>query len=176
MWRNIIMLIKEISAELINPAPYNPRIDLRPGDVEYEKIKRSIHQFGYVEPLVWNEVTGHLVGGHQRFKILMEEEPVTLTVSVVNLDTQQERLLNIALNKVQGDWDEYKLSLLLDELNKEDIDLGLSGFDRAELDEILGGEDAEGDSKIRDDKEIDLSEYDDSFEHKCPKCGFYYND
>lgn len=85
------MIIKKIPIEKINPAPYNPRIDLQTGDPEYEALKQSMTRFGAVEPLVWNERTGNLVGGHQRFKILREEQPKTLLVSVVNLDEAEEK-------------------------------------------------------------------------------------
>jgi ParB-like chromosome segregation protein Spo0J len=51
----VLMLIeKKRTAELL-PADYNPRKDLKPGDPEYEKLKRSIEQFGYVEPVIWNK-------------------------------------------------------------------------------------------------------------------------
>ncbi|HEM2233593.1 TPA: ParB N-terminal domain-containing protein, partial [Listeria monocytogenes] len=79
------MNIQEIEVSKINPAAYNPRIDLMPGDLEYEKLKKSIEEFGYIDPLIWNERTGNLVGGHQRYKILLEGKPENLTVSVVNL-------------------------------------------------------------------------------------------
>lgn len=51
------MDIRKIPVEQIIPADYNPRKDLKPGDPEYDKLKRSIEQFGYVEPLIWNK--GH---------------------------------------------------------------------------------------------------------------------
>ncbi|HEM1828263.1 TPA: ParB N-terminal domain-containing protein, partial [Listeria monocytogenes] len=89
------MNIQEIEVSKINPAAYNPRIDLMPGDLEYEKLKKSIEEFGYIDPLIWNERTGNLVGGHQRYKILLEGKPENLTVSVVNLDINQEKALNI---------------------------------------------------------------------------------
>ena len=60
------MNIQKISVEKLNPAVYNPRKDLKPGDKEYEKLKRSIEEFGYVEPVIWNQKTGNVVGGHQR--------------------------------------------------------------------------------------------------------------
>lgn len=66
------MEIRKVYVKHINPAPYNPRVDLQPSDPEYQKLKRSIKEFGFVEPLVWNEHTGNLVGGHQRFKIIDE--------------------------------------------------------------------------------------------------------
>jgi ParB-like chromosome segregation protein Spo0J len=59
-----------IPAAQLNPAKYNPRKDLKPGDAEYEKLLRSVKEFGYVEPVIWNERTGNIVGGHQRFKVL----------------------------------------------------------------------------------------------------------
>nr|WP_281242048.1 ParB N-terminal domain-containing protein [Marininema mesophilum] len=62
-----------MSKSKINPASYNPRKNLKPGDDEYEKLKRSINHFGYIEPLVWNSRTGNLVGGHQRLKIFLEQ-------------------------------------------------------------------------------------------------------
>lgn len=93
----------------INPATHNPRRDLQPDDPEYKQIEASIDGFGFVEPLVWNRRTGNLVGGHQRFKILVRKGYKEIEVSVVNLDLEKEKALNIALNKVQGTWDKEKL-------------------------------------------------------------------
>ncbi|WP_136604653.1 site-specific DNA-methyltransferase [Paenibacillus dokdonensis] len=132
------MDIRVIPIDKINAAAYNPRIDLQPGDPEYEKLCRSIESFGYVEPIVWNERTGNMVGGHQRYKIMVHELGHTeLAVSVVDLDDQQEKLLNIALNKVSGRWDEEALARLLDDLQVSGSDLSLSGFDRDEIEELI---------------------------------------
>lgn len=132
------MKIRKIPVSMINPAPYNPRIDLQPGDPEYEKLKRSIEEFGYVEPLVWNERTGNLVGGHQRYKILVNEQGATeVEVSVVDLDETREKALNLALNKIRGDWDEEKLAQVLAELQESDLDVTLTGFDQEEVTELL---------------------------------------
>ena len=132
------MDIRVISIDQINAAAYNPRVDLQPGDPEYEKLKRSIEEFGYVEPIVWNERTGNMVGGHQRHKIMVHEQGHTeLAVSVVNLDDQQERLLNLALNKVSGRWDDEALARLLEELQESGADLELSGFDQEEIGELI---------------------------------------
>ena len=64
---NTEMTIKKLPVSMLKPAKYNPRKDLKPGDPAYEKIKRSLHDFGYVDPVIWNEVTGNIVGGHQRY-------------------------------------------------------------------------------------------------------------
>ncbi|WP_059052222.1 ParB N-terminal domain-containing protein [Paenibacillus senegalimassiliensis] len=65
------MNIKIISINQINAAAYNPRIELQPGDSEYEKLRRSIESF--VTWSLWNERTGNMVGGHQRYKIMLNE-------------------------------------------------------------------------------------------------------
>ena len=62
---NTQMNLQRIPVEKLKPAKYNPRKDLKPGDPAYEKIKRSLHTYGYVDPVIWNEVTGNIVGGHQ---------------------------------------------------------------------------------------------------------------
>jgi len=105
------MIIKNIPVTRINPASYNPRIDLKPGDPEYEKLTNSISQFGYIQPLIWNSRTGNLVGGHQRLKILLAKGLTQVEVSVVDLPLDQEKALNLALNKIKGGWDN-QLSLI----------------------------------------------------------------
>ena len=70
---NTQMNLQRIPIEKLKPAKYNPRKDLKPGDPAYEKIKRSLTDFGYVDPIIWNEVTGNIVGGHQRYKVLVAE-------------------------------------------------------------------------------------------------------
>jgi len=92
--------IRSIPIARINPAPYNPRKDLAPGDPEYRKLARSLDEFGCVEPLVWNQRTGHLVAGHQRFKILKARGQARVQVSVVSLPLAKEKVLNLALNKI----------------------------------------------------------------------------
>lgn len=67
------MDIEKLNIEKLNPSKYNPRKDLKPGDPEYEKLKKSINTFGYVEPVIWNKRTGNVVGGHQRLKILKQQ-------------------------------------------------------------------------------------------------------
>ncbi|SDY22652.1 site-specific DNA-methyltransferase [Thermoactinomyces sp. DSM 45892] len=131
------MEIKKISINEINPATYNPRKDLRPGDPEYEKLKRSIEEFGFVEPLVWNQRTGRLVGGHQRFKILLEQGMTEVECSIVDLDESKEKALNIALNKIDGDWDTHKLAELLEDIQLIGLDVELTGFDSTEIDKIM---------------------------------------
>jgi len=97
------MNIQKIPAAYLNPAAYNPRKDRKPGDKDYEKLKRSIAEFGYVEPVIWNIRTGNVVGGHQRLKVLVDLGHTEIDCVVVDLDPQREKALNVALNKIQGD-------------------------------------------------------------------------
>jgi len=126
--------IEHVPVDRIKPAVYNPRQDLQPGDPQYDRLRRSLETFGYVEPIVWNRQTGHLVGGHQRFKVLQEQGQAEITVSVVDLSLAQEKALNVALNKIQGDWDESKLATLLEDLSGlPEFDVSLTGFDCSEI-------------------------------------------
>ncbi len=123
--------------EDINPAKYNPRLDLQPGNPEYEKLKRSMQEFGYVEPIVWNKRTGNIVGGHQRYKVLLDTGAQEIDCVVVDLDDAKEKALNLALNKIQGDWDYLKLKDLLQELDTGELDLELTGFDMEEIEDLI---------------------------------------
>ena len=130
------MNIQKIKIDKLIPATYNPRKNLKPSDAEYVKIKNSIEKFGFVSPLVINKDMT-VIGGHQRLKVLKEMGIVEVECIIVDLDKTNEKALNIALNKIQGDWDEEKLEALLQELKLDDFDTNLTGFDFDEVDEIL---------------------------------------
>lgn len=117
----------------LNRAAYNPRIELIPGDPEYENLRRSIATYGLLIPVIWNKRTGNVVGGHQRLTVLENEGETEVDVSVVDLDPTQERQLNVALNKIEGGWDEEKLAVLLAELGD---DATLTGFNQQEIDSL----------------------------------------
>lgn len=131
------MVIEKIKIEQLKPADYNPRKDLKPGDAEYEKLKKSIEQFGYVEPVIWNKKTCNVIGGHQRLKVLADIGEKVIDCVVVDLTEEKEKALNIALNKINGEWDKEKLALLISDLQGVDFDVSLTGFDVAELDELF---------------------------------------
>ena len=140
------MIIEKKNAADLLPAEYNPRKDLKPGDLEYEKLKRSIEQFGYVEPVIWNKATGRVVGGHQRLKVLMDMGITEVDCVVVDMPEDKEKALNIALNKISGEWDKDKLSLLIADLQGVDFDVSLTGFDPAEIDDLF-----KDSHKVKDD-------------------------
>lgn len=147
------MLMKTMPIAELKPADYNPRKDLQPGDPEYEKLKRSLTEFGYVEPVIWNSTTGHVIGGHQRLKVLEDLGHTDVDVIVVELDETREKALNIALNKISGEWDNDKLALLIADLDASDFDAELTGFDDAEIAQLIGSLD---EGEVEDD-EFDLT-------------------
>ena len=131
---NTEMTIKRMPVSALKPAKYNPRKDLKPGDPAYEKIKRSLHDFGYVDPVIWNEVTGNIVGGHQRYKVLTAEGATEIDCVVVHIENPQD---DIALNKAVGEWEPKALADLLSDLQLSGYDVGATGFDAAEVDDLF---------------------------------------
>lgn len=142
------MQIEKIKIEKLSPAKYNPRKDLQPGDPEYEKLKRSIEEFGYVEPIIWNKRTGNVVGGHQRLKLLRDAGFTEADCVVLELDETKEKALNIALNKINGDWDKDKLAFLISDLQASDFDVSVTGFDNDELTDLFAAVDT---GEVKDD-------------------------
>jgi ParB-like chromosome segregation protein Spo0J len=126
--------IRVLPLDALTPAPYNPRHRLRPGDQAYQKLAASLREFGLVEPLVWNEFTGHVVGGHTRLEILRGLGVREVPVSVVRLSPEREKALNVVLNnrEAQGRFDTARLADLLTEL-EELPELELTGFELGDL-------------------------------------------
>lgn len=148
--------MREMAIFDLKPAPYNPRVDLKPGMPEYEKLKISIETFGLVEPVVYNEKTGNVVGGHQRLTVLADLGYEIIPVSVVNLTLAKEQALNLALNKISGEWDNLKLKELLIDLGAEDQTL--SGFDTDEIEDIINGYLTEDDDSEPHDDDFDVDD------------------
>lgn len=120
----------------LNPAPYNPRVRLRPGSAKYEELKASLLEFGEAGGIVWNEESGNLVGGHQRYWILVDDLGVDeIEVVVVRLDEQRERVLNLRLNKPASDWDTELLPEAYRQIDEEIR--WLTGFQDAEINDIV---------------------------------------
>lgn len=149
------MVIQSLPVDKLVPADYNPRKDLKPGDPEYEKLKRSLTEFGYVEPVIWNKTSGHIVGGHQRLKVLIDTGVTEVECVVVEMGDEKEKALNIALNKISGEWDKEKLSLLISDLQLADFDVSLTGFDAPEIDALF--KDAQRKGVQDDDFDVDAA-------------------
>ena len=130
------MEIKELPLKELKPAAYNPRKKLKKGDKEYEKIKQSLLKFGYVDPIIVNKDMT-VIGGHQRLTVLKDLDYETAKCVIVDLPKEDEKALNIALNKITGQWDDALLADLLLDLQESDFNLDLTGFEPPEIDDIL---------------------------------------
>ena len=131
------MRVIEMDLSEMKPAPYNPKIELFPGDKEFESVRRSLEAFGFVEPIVVNSRTDYIVGGHLRQAVAVDMGMKTAPAVLVDLSDEAERALNIALNKIGGSFDELKLKDVLLELELTDFDETLTGFADYEIDDLI---------------------------------------
>src|SRR5665647_3490748 len=154
------MEFKKINISDIKHAEYNPRKDLKPGDKEFEKIKNSINEFGYCDPIILNsDMT--IVGGHQRAKVLKELGYTEIDCVIIDIDKTKEKALNIALNKISGEWDFEALAHLLNELKDEDYNVELTGFDWSEAEKLW--------DEYKDSGEEQEENPDDNFDAELPE-------
>lgn len=179
----------------LKPAEYNPR---KISEQELQKLTNSINEFGLVDPIIINLKNNKIIGGHQRYEALYNKytldndfQPEFNLIRLGDIgwvfeDTEltinseaQEKALNLALNKISGEWDEVKLQPLLEELSLSELDIELTGFDadlimqnKMELDFINDFQFAD------DDEPVDLTEDDLANEKRqnneefiiCPHC------
>lgn len=147
------MEFKKLKIADLRPAAYNPRKALKPGDSEYEKIKNSIAEFGYVEPVIVNsDMT--IIGGHQRVTVLQDLGYSEIDCIVIEIDKTKEKALNIALNKITGEWNKELLADLIADLQDSDFDVGVTGFEPPEIEQLFN---TVHDKKIEED-EFDVEE------------------
>lgn len=161
--------VKEIKLKDLNPAEYNPRTI---SEKEFNKLTQSIREYGLVDPILINMKNMTIIGGHQRYSVLLSENKKNnsyenlllfrrgdigwvFTEDVLTVkDESHEKGLNLALNKISGEWDYPRLNSLLDELNVKGFDVSLTGFE--DFDTDLGSVDLDSlDIGLDDDLLID---------------------
>lgn len=179
---------KTISIGELKPAPYNPRVDLGPGDAEYESIKASLEEFGLVQPIVWNERSGCVVGGHQRIKVLADLGRRSLKVGsevfIVDLEETEEKRLNLALNNATGQWDEERLAHLLTEIFPQDHEadsLLATGFSPEDLQAaynlVVEAQQKDGEPAAQaptEFPEVKPADVQEQTQHECPRCRYKF--
>jgi DNA modification methylase len=107
-------------------------------EAERAKLRRSVERFGFVLPVVASRRDRVIIGGHQRWLVAKEMGLTTIPVVFVEMREAEARALNLALNKISGDWDLPKLGELLGELRGlPDFDETLTGFDTGEIEDLL---------------------------------------
>ncbi|MEM9108881.1 MAG: site-specific DNA-methyltransferase [Planctomycetota bacterium] len=150
------MQVRDIPVEKIQPAAYNPSKPSKPGDSAYDRLVESIDHFGVVELLVWNCRTGNLVAGHTRLRILIARGETKVPCVVVDHSLEDEKTLNIRLNRRASESDPNKLAALLAELAANPAsDVTLTGFELADLDRLLPVHDLDvGDGLVQPETEV----------------------
>lgn len=136
--------IVEIQRDKIKNAPYNPR---KITQKARDKLKKNIKEVGLLAPIIWNEVTGNIVSGHQRISVLdslTKSKDYSLKVSKVKLSHKEEVEQNIFLNNVesQGYFDMDKLGGILN----DEIKIENTGFDLKDVYVMFGKSDVERDA------------------------------
>lgn len=160
---------REVKLADMHPAEYNPRYDLQPGDIEYDRLKKSITKNGLLQPIVWNEVTGNIVGGEQRWKVLSELGVESCTCAVVHMqDENDEKAANLALNRAHGSFEDDLLQSMFQSMDLSDLDTEEFGFDADEVEHVMLGF-----GSMEDDEIFDFSMEPDKKPAmiKCPCCG-----
>ena len=160
------MIVKNVSIDSVNLYPENPR---EMDSSQFEKLKASLKEFGFVSPIVVNlrnhesftdkdrEIAPVAVGGHMRWRAARENGNKEVPIVEIDISKTKEAVLNIALNKISGKWDIGKLEKMVYELSSADldIDLDLTGLedweqklynpaediDHEEIEKIVGGDD-----------------------------------
>ena len=184
------MEIDKIKLTQIEPADYNPRTITAE---EKQKLRNSLDTFGLVDPIIINLNNNRIIGGHQRYDVLldmvMESENLAEKEYIIikhgdygfifeeeapTLENEDyEKALNLALNKISGDWEYEKLNVLLEELSLSDVDLNITGFDNLELPDFENNDWLNDDFIIPDDEpSYDESIADDIETIICPSCGY----
>ena len=129
------LAVEQVPIDQLRPDPANPR---RISNAELEALTRSLQEFGFVQPVLARREDNTVIGGHQRLLAARRLGYKTVPVTFLDLTLEQARLLNLALNKICGEWDQELLARMLADLKPiEDIDLSLSGFSEDELGKLL---------------------------------------
>ena len=127
--------IVHVPIDDLRPDPANPR---RISDEELDALTRSIREFGFVDPVIARREDSIVIGGHQRLVAARKLGLKTIPTIYVDFSEDQAHLLNLALNKISGAWDEDLLARLLSDLSdKAELDLSLTGFSDEELKKSL---------------------------------------
>lgn len=128
------MKIVMVNPTKLTVSAYNPR---KMSAHEMTKLRRSIREFGVIEPIVVQMPGSRIIGGHQRVEAAIAEGLQEIPIIRLRITDAKAKLLNLALNKISGEWDEDKLRSLLAELHLDTEDLDLTGFDSDEIEKLL---------------------------------------
>lgn len=171
--------ISTIKITDLKPADYNPRFM---SESEQTKLENSMETFGIVDPIIINLQNMHIIGGHQRYEVLlnksMEDNDFIKDLHLIKLgdigwafpdsdlelkDENHEKALNLALNKITGEWDIPKLENIFNDIILDGFNTELTGFGTDELNTMFNFDDNDSifdiDSELEDDSDYIEEEY-----------------
>ncbi len=132
--------LEHVPIGALRPDAANPR---RINDSGLDGLTRSISEFGLVDPIIARREDGRVIGGHQRLLAARRLGLETVPVVYLELPEEQARLLNLALNRISGEWDRELLVRLVADLDATpNIDVSLAGFEEGELRALMRSLDA----------------------------------
>lgn len=117
----------------VRPVDWNPRTI---SEYQLRALQESLSTFGAVEPIVINK-DGTLIGGHQRWAAARELGWASLPAVRLDLDDTKVRTLNLALNKISGEWDEDALARVLASITVDPVEILEAGFEEDEVARLM---------------------------------------
>jgi len=128
---NIKENIEKVKIDTLKSPEWNPR---NMPETEMNKLKNSITEFGYVEPIIVNQHNNHVVGGNQRLEAMKQLGKTEIEAIIINEpDINREKALNIALNRITGEFNPELLGEALNSIILSDLDVLLTGFENEEI-------------------------------------------
>lgn len=125
------LFVEVVPLDALRPDPANPR---RIPDATLDRLRTSLSTFGFVQPILARRADRTIVAGHQRLAAARREGLRDVPVIWLDLGQDEARALGLALNRIEGEWDEDLLARLLADLATSDVvDVLTTGFDEAEL-------------------------------------------
>lgn len=128
-----------VPIESLRPDPANPR---QISERQLDDLTRSVGHFGLVQPILARREDRVVIGGHQRLIAARRLGERTVPVILLDISAEEARLLNVALNRTGGAFDDALLAQLLRELSASAVDVTLTGFAEDEVKQLLNGLDA----------------------------------
>lgn len=95
--------VRRMKLTELKSAPYNPR---QISEAALKGLRHSLKRYGLVQPIVWNQRTGNIVGGHQRVLAMQQEGVSEANVVVIDIPEIEEKALNVTLNNklIEGEF------------------------------------------------------------------------
>ena len=144
----------------LKPSNYNPRTI---SEKDLKALVKNMNKYGTLEILVANQRTGNIISGHQRLKAALLLGMEKLPVIWIDVSKRDEKMINLAMNKISGEWDAPMLKDILEEIDNGEGDMDMTGFDDVEIEMLM--------TQFNPDDVSEQESPDEKQKIKCPECG-----